>query len=275
MAPIGAVASGQGWRRPSAWHGCMMVIVGCLGFASQCCLTYGLQREKSAVATPFKMTDVVFAYLFQQLFVVPRVPLIGTSVAGACVIIFSLLVNVSARSARDRRAAARELLPSFVLPIAPAPGPPKGEGLSLTQNPRSGQSDSRVTDSSTWELGPVRTRIAFRADPSTSVQSDSADGGGKAEDEPQQGGSAVAATGRKANALTQVVMTHMRTGGAAGVTSRRHGGPRRNSAYSQLAHGGGGGGGGEGDGEESDAEGSEHCSDAGVADVVVGEVTKI
>lgn len=123
LAPALVVASGQGWVLPSAGHGLQLVTVGCLGFASQLVLTYGLQREKSAVATPFKMTDVVFAFLWQATLVPRRAGervVQATSVAGACVIIFSMTINVLAKLARDRDDAKRGLLPGH------AAGPTRG-----------------------------------------------------------------------------------------------------------------------------------------------------
>lgn len=122
LAPILVVASGQGWRAPTGGQWRELGAVGCLGFLSQYALTIGLKAEKTAVATPLKMTDVVFAFIWQATLVhhppgEPRVA--STSVAGACVILASMTANVCAKVSRDRGAARRELLPSG-LPIASA-----------------------------------------------------------------------------------------------------------------------------------------------------------
>mmetsp|Transcript_10346 Transcript_10346/g.26053 ORF Transcript_10346/g.26053 Transcript_10346/m.26053 type:complete len:193 (+) Transcript_10346:317-895(+) len=178
------------------------------------------------------MTDVIFAYLWQATLVPARGGVQMTSVAGACMIILSMCFNVYSKLVRDRRAAARELLPSSKLPITPAISHIDSYGTCKVEAART-----------------VRTRIAY-------AQSGSAAGGGKAEEGPQHGGGARAATGRNANALTQVMMTRLQP---VEGSSRRHGVPARASAYSQLAHGGGG----DGDGVQSDAEsGSDHCSEA-------------
>ncbi|KAG8469071.1 hypothetical protein KFE25_007589 [Diacronema lutheri] len=129
LAPMLVVASGQGWTRPSARHAALMLVIGCLGFASQCCLTYGLQREKSAVATPFKMTDVCFAFLWQATLAPPRGGervIRATSIAGALVIVVSMVLNVCAKVARDRRGAtlAQRLGGEVAAPEAMAPATP-------------------------------------------------------------------------------------------------------------------------------------------------------
>mmetsp|Transcript_11342 Transcript_11342/g.30656 ORF Transcript_11342/g.30656 Transcript_11342/m.30656 type:complete len:468 (+) Transcript_11342:28-1431(+) len=152
LAPVCVIITGQGWHLPTPWQWVAMCAIGFLGFGSQLLLTYGLQREKSATATPFRMFDVLFAFTW-QLTLVPdgRQGVAVTSIAGAGLIISSMVVNVWAKMRRSRteghvgervlKGPPAELLPARDEEAATAAG--ALDGRECTTDIESGHQESR------------------------------------------------------------------------------------------------------------------------------------
>lgn len=77
---------------PSFRHGCMMLGCGLIGTVSLACMTYGMQREKSAIGTAMRMSDILFAFIFQSLFTHDKVELL--SVVGATLVAGSIALMI-------------------------------------------------------------------------------------------------------------------------------------------------------------------------------------
>jgi drug/metabolite transporter (DMT)-like permease len=78
--------------RMSAWHMGLVLGGGFVGAWSQILMTIGMQREKSAAATSMRMSDVVFAFLWQTIFTSDRASLL--SIAGAGLVAGGIMLIV-------------------------------------------------------------------------------------------------------------------------------------------------------------------------------------
>lgn len=88
----------------SAYEYGLIVLVGFVGAWSQIAMTVGMQREKSALATGMRMSDVVFGFIWQALFTADPVSLL--SVAGAVLVTASIIILVVFKQAPPPPAAA-------------------------------------------------------------------------------------------------------------------------------------------------------------------------
>jgi drug/metabolite transporter (DMT)-like permease len=78
--------------RLSAWHMGLVLGGAFVGAWSQILMTIGMQREKSAAATSMRMSDVVFAFLWQSIFTSDRASLL--SISGACLVAGGIMLIV-------------------------------------------------------------------------------------------------------------------------------------------------------------------------------------
>jgi hypothetical protein len=77
-----------------------------VGSVSQICMTYGMQREKSATATAMRMSDVLFGFIWQALFTSEIVSVL--SIVGALLVMSSIIVVVVAKQYRQGMEAKSE-----------------------------------------------------------------------------------------------------------------------------------------------------------------------
>lgn len=77
---------------------------GFVGAVSQILMTIGMQREKSATATAMRMSDVVFGFIWQNLFTRDAVSLL--SLVGAMLVASSILIIVVFKPQPSAAAAA-------------------------------------------------------------------------------------------------------------------------------------------------------------------------
>jgi len=97
LSPPSLVLSGQRLRvdLPLSIFG-IMFIAGFIGAWSQIAMTVGMQREKSALATGMRMSDVVAGFTWQAIFTNEKVT--GLSIAGAFLVVISTLILVLAKA---------------------------------------------------------------------------------------------------------------------------------------------------------------------------------
>jgi len=97
LSPPSLILSGQQLRvdLPFSLFG-IMFIAGFIGAWSQIAMTVGMQREKSALATGMRMSDVVAGFTWQAIFTNEAVT--GLSIAGALLVVISTLILVLAKA---------------------------------------------------------------------------------------------------------------------------------------------------------------------------------
>lgn len=97
LSPPSLVLSGQRLRvdLPLSIFG-IMFIAGFIGAWSQIAMTVGMQREKSALATGMRMSDVVAGFTWQAIFTNEKVT--GLSIAGAFLVVISTIILVLAKA---------------------------------------------------------------------------------------------------------------------------------------------------------------------------------
>ena len=74
----------------------LVFTAGLIGAFSQIVMTIGMQREKSALATGMRMTDVVFGFIWQALFTNEAVSTL--SLGGAFLVVLSVFILVGAKA---------------------------------------------------------------------------------------------------------------------------------------------------------------------------------
>eukprot|EP00607_Mallomonas_marina_P008575 CAMPEP_0182418860 /NCGR_PEP_ID=MMETSP1167-20130531/3240_1 /TAXON_ID=2988 /ORGANISM="Mallomonas Sp, Strain CCMP3275" /LENGTH=388 /DNA_ID=CAMNT_0024593307 /DNA_START=78 /DNA_END=1244 /DNA_ORIENTATION=- len=85
--------TGQTFRTHFSTDQCLwMMCASVIGACSQLCLTYGMQREKSALAGAMRMSDVVFSFVWQASFTEDAVS--SWSLGGASLVMLSVLLMV-------------------------------------------------------------------------------------------------------------------------------------------------------------------------------------
>ena len=82
----------------------VILLTGFLGSWSQIAMTVGMQREKSAIATGMRMSDVVFGFIWQVLFTNDS-NISVYSITGACLVILSVALLVLAKPSPDAQKA--------------------------------------------------------------------------------------------------------------------------------------------------------------------------
>ena len=83
------------WRL-SIFQASLLVICAVIGTCSQILMTLGMQREKSALGTAMRMSDVLFGFVWQSLFT--QDPVHALSVVGALLVCLSVLTIVYIKS---------------------------------------------------------------------------------------------------------------------------------------------------------------------------------
>lgn len=228
-APLGGLVTGEQWVLPTPRQWLMLGTIGVLGFWSQVCLTYGLQREKTATATLFRSTEVLFAFTWQAT-LAPSASehhIMRTSVAGASLIVCSMLCVVAAKARREKRGAPRAdeaahdaggLLPAHD-PRTDGPDPEKeleagaaqadsGAGWAKPDDGASGAHRNRAVGGVRAQLHAARHTRRAHAATYTELARDASSGSLRVELTP-----AAAATSRAAQPRS--------VGGAAGSDSDR------------------------------------------------------
>ena len=100
LSPPSLWVSGQGLNLALPPAQCAIIFTaGFVGAWSQISMTVGMQREKSALATGMRMSDVLFGFIWQALFTSEAVT--GMSVGGAFLVIISVLILVGSKSYYD------------------------------------------------------------------------------------------------------------------------------------------------------------------------------
>ena len=104
LSPPSSWLSGQGFplNVPAAQFA-IIIAAGFIGAWSQISMTVGMQREKSALATGMRMSDVLFGFIWQFLFTSEAVS--GLSVAGALLVVASVLILVGSKAYYDKKGA--------------------------------------------------------------------------------------------------------------------------------------------------------------------------
>ncbi|CAJ1427636.1 unnamed protein product [Effrenium voratum] len=105
LSPLGWRLSGQQLRLFTRSELVMNVAVGALGFFSQCAMTKGMQKEKSATASLVRQSLCPCFALLWQLCFFPEDRLGWTSLAGFATILLGLAVTVTCKAFREQRAA--------------------------------------------------------------------------------------------------------------------------------------------------------------------------
>eukprot|EP01038_Epipyxis_sp_PR26KG_P005172 gene5172-7199_t len=77
----------------------MVVCAGAIGTISQVCVTVGMQREKSALASGMRMADILFGFIFQIIFTSDKVDTL--SILGATMVSASIVLNIASKSSND------------------------------------------------------------------------------------------------------------------------------------------------------------------------------
>lgn len=102
LSPPSLWVSGQGFSLAIPPAQCAIIFTaGFVGAWSQISMTVGMQREKSALATGMRMSDVLFGFLWQALFTSEAVT--GMSVGGAFLVTASVLILIGSKKYYDQR----------------------------------------------------------------------------------------------------------------------------------------------------------------------------
>lgn len=106
LSPPSLIISGQRFRTDiSLVQVGLIFIAGFVGAWSQIAMTVGMQREKSALATGMRMSDVLFGFFWQALFTSEAVT--SLSIAGAFLVVSSVLILVFSKAYYSREAAMK------------------------------------------------------------------------------------------------------------------------------------------------------------------------
>ena len=90
LSPPSLTLSGQTFRLDMGWTVFGLIFTaGFIGAWSQISMTIGMQREKSALATGMRMSDVLFGFIWQALFT--HEPVSSLSIVGAMLVTLSVV----------------------------------------------------------------------------------------------------------------------------------------------------------------------------------------